>query len=668
MATIQELESALVKADAAGDTAAAKAFADEIRRMRTPAAKETPKAAPARKPKPSDQVFERSALLSLPSAAIYSGAKELGLGATELAGRGLRAVGLETPGNALVRMAQTGRAETPLDVARAQQAYPNAFAGIKLGSQIAMTAPLGGILAAPVRAVSPTLATAIRTGGMTVPATSSAVTKTALRAAGGATLGGASAALVNPEDAATGAVLGAAVPTIAAPVLKMTASGIGKLIDYTKGRVSDVRAAELLQEAFGGDTNTIVNILKNAPDDVTARQAMVDAGIDADAVFALGEQVEKRNLSGAFSRLAEAADTKRKGLLATASGGKTQESARAARETAKGKLTEVTTPMREEALAAANVGRGLAGDFGVPTEGIIKNIVGKLNKPEIAVSDENSAILKKVAQKIQSWVDENGSIDAQVLYQIRKDVINEKVRAAMRGQDPAAVKKRAAQVAMELRPAIDDAIETAGGAGWKEYLQAFSTGAREVDRMKLVAKAQQLYAENPKGFMRLVQGNNPKEIEKTLGPGSYAILQEVSGELGPSRLGALGQVAGELARDEQAALNAAAGAGQLEELLKKNQSIRLNLLNRFATITNEAMDILERNVSAAERKALDKAFQSGKNMAEALQTLPAARQAKLLNLFYTRQATPAVTRATGISAAQPNTMAPPVENRNAMAK
>ena len=53
----------------------------------------------APKAKPSDKVFERSELLSLPSSAIYAGARELGLGALELGGRGLRAIGLETPGS-----------------------------------------------------------------------------------------------------------------------------------------------------------------------------------------------------------------------------------------------------------------------------------------------------------------------------------------------------------------------------------------------------------------------------------------------------------------------------------------------------------------------------------------------------------------------------------------
>ena len=37
MATIEQLSSALIKADAAGDTVAAKAFADEIRRLKTAA-------------------------------------------------------------------------------------------------------------------------------------------------------------------------------------------------------------------------------------------------------------------------------------------------------------------------------------------------------------------------------------------------------------------------------------------------------------------------------------------------------------------------------------------------------------------------------------------------------------------------------------------------------
>lgn len=741
-----------------------------------------PAAAPARKAKPSDQVFERSELLSLPSAAIYTGAKELGLGATELAGRGLRAVGLETPGNALVRMAQTGRAETPPDVARAQQAYPNAFAGLKLGSQMVMTAPIGGIVAKPLYAAARTaprilpLANAVETAGMRVlPAAGGPVARTALRAAGGATVGGTTAALINPEDADVGAVLGAAVPTVGVPLAVSIAKGGAKaaqvfneIVDYFKGRSGDVRAGELLREAFGGDAQTISNILRNAPDELTARQAMADAGIDADAVYALGAQVEKRNLSGAFSRIAELADAKRKQLMALASGGATQEEARAAREAAKGRLTEATTPMREEALGMANIGgtvgqqlRGYAGQFGdeatqqvenvrrftragesaaaasepfypilgqprapgkytymgeLPTqaeqraaaaaeaslaagtkardaaaraadleaaglkpltsESIVSNIQRKLEDPTIGVDKINRRVLTAVSREIERWTKANGIIDARALYEIRKSAVNAEVQRLMPSADAAAQKARAAQILSQLKPVIDDAIENAGGKGWGEYIRTFSTGMDDIARQKLVAKAQQLYADNPQGFMRLVQGNDPKAVEKALGPGSYEILQEMAGQLGPSRLGVLGQVGRELARDEQIALRAAAGEGRIEALLAERTPIRLHLLNVFSSLGNKGLDIMERAATAAERKALDAAFRSGKSMAQALQVFPRAKQNKILaetyaetlGRAYQMPAAAAAPRAIGLATPQPNTMAPPVENRNAMAR
>jgi hypothetical protein len=90
----------------------------------------------------------------------------------------------------------------------------------RFGGNMAATAPVGGLLAAPLSKAAPALSSAIRTGGMTTGRTATGLggkaADLATRMAGGAITGGASAGLVDPEYAATGAVVGAATP----PVLK----------------------------------------------------------------------------------------------------------------------------------------------------------------------------------------------------------------------------------------------------------------------------------------------------------------------------------------------------------------------------------------------------------------------------------------------------------------
>src|SRR5690606_27671038 len=92
------------------------------------------------------------------------------------------------------------------------------FSGGRLAGNIVATFPLGGALAAPLRAfpaLAP-IAEAVATGGFrtgVAPAgLAGRVGNVALRAAGGAATGGAAAGLVNPNDAALGAMIGGVLP------------------------------------------------------------------------------------------------------------------------------------------------------------------------------------------------------------------------------------------------------------------------------------------------------------------------------------------------------------------------------------------------------------------------------------------------------------------------
>jgi hypothetical protein len=100
----------------------------------------------------------------------------------------------------------------------AQNADSNFYGGAKLATEIGMTYPVGGALAAPLRAVSGVaprmlapLAEAVATSGMKAGGATGLPGLTA-RMAGGAITGGASAGLVDPSQAGTGAMIGGALP------------------------------------------------------------------------------------------------------------------------------------------------------------------------------------------------------------------------------------------------------------------------------------------------------------------------------------------------------------------------------------------------------------------------------------------------------------------------
>jgi hypothetical protein len=99
-----------------------------------------------------------------------------------------------------------------------------AFAGGKLGAEIAGTAGAGGVLANGVRALGATRAAAglepivsgvargLETGGFRVGELAGTGLGNLARVATGAATGGAAAGLVNPQDAAMGAAIGGALP------------------------------------------------------------------------------------------------------------------------------------------------------------------------------------------------------------------------------------------------------------------------------------------------------------------------------------------------------------------------------------------------------------------------------------------------------------------------
>lgn len=125
-----------------------------------------------------------------------------------------------------------------------------AFQGAKLAGDVAITAPVGGALAAGAKLVPGVAKTAIpaalRSGGFSLgkPAATTAAGRAgdlALRTAGGATTGAASAGLIDMDTAGTGAVIGGAMPgavRVAGKVGGAVKKGAGALTRNTLGLVT----------------------------------------------------------------------------------------------------------------------------------------------------------------------------------------------------------------------------------------------------------------------------------------------------------------------------------------------------------------------------------------------------------------------------------------------
>ncbi|MDE3021923.1 MAG: hypothetical protein KGI54_08695 [Pseudomonadota bacterium] len=235
MATLDQLNAALIKADAAGNTDDARAFASEIRKMR--------EASPVTQEQPAPRQARTPILGSLLSGGLR-GAGEIG--ATIL--RALpNALGGDTAEQSTQRRADINAAVDSLNEGLGVS-QPLETVG-KLGTEIAGTAGAGGAIAKGMTAIpqvakaAPNLINAIQSAGMTAgkagPGLMGGLENLATRAAGGAITGGASAGMINPNEAGMGAALGGGA-TLAMKGLGAVGGAVGdKLGNALRLGVSD---------------------------------------------------------------------------------------------------------------------------------------------------------------------------------------------------------------------------------------------------------------------------------------------------------------------------------------------------------------------------------------------------------------------------------------------
>lgn len=310
---------------------------------------------------------------------------------------------------------------------------------------------------------------------------------------------------------------------------------------------------------------------------------------------------------------------------------------------------------------AASDALNRAGIKPLETAPIVDNITQMANKPEFAGNRDVATALKRVAQDVSEWTNSGGVIDAWALDAIRKNSVNAAIRDLYPAADIKVQKELAAGVLTKIKPVIVDAIESAGGTGYKQYLADYTKGMQQIAEKKLSGEALNLYKTNKDAFVRLVEGESPDAVEKILGPGSYNIAKEVS----ENTMNVLQDQASKVIRDANIKTQVAGGQEALKELMLQNLSkFRLpSYITAVAATTNKAMQILENKIGAKTLGILTEAFKTPGATADLLESLPGAernRVAKLLSdpkSWVQKAAAPATIGAT-------NALAPAQENQN----
>jgi len=608
------------------------------------------------------------------------------------------------------------------------QPESNLFGAAKIGTEIAGTLPIGGLMGRGLMAAAPSaapLATAISTGGF---GGGGLIT----RAAGGGIAGAASALAVNPEDTQTGAEIGAAFGVVAPRVVKELARGSGWLYDAFRQRLGDVKAARIARDVAGGDLSAIKIATTAAEQGNTAGQAA--AGIPNATWQAMDKLMQGQNTGSWWTKRSAAIEAETNAALDRLAGGATVTESRAVQEQTKKALDTITTPMRETELAAAGIAGQLLpgleaktarfgeaaankvedvrrftaaadraddwartwaassrapktgaapeigqvraparytypGQLAVKAEetatgaaesslrfgevardaasiakslevygltplkpnSIVASLKARLADPDIATNTDAARALTRLTDMFADWTNKFGVITPQAIYAIRKNGVTSALADFQGSED--AKQKLAQKVLLQVRPLIDDAIEQAGGTGWRDYLKTFEQGMHGIEQKRMADYAREIYQKGDKqGFVDLVKGNDPKAVENIFGFGRYDFTREMGGQRPKSAALEFMRLADVAQRDLRASDLANQGKKELYSILGKYTTpLNIpNFLNAKLTIVTKGLKEFEGRISKKALSTLEKASQNGATMAQLLETLPTSERSLVL--------------------------------------
>jgi hypothetical protein len=302
-----------------------------------------------------------------------------------------------------------------------------------------------------------------------------------------------------------------------------------------------------------------------------------------------------------------------------------------------------------------------------PLEGqkLTQSISTLANKPEFAGNDVLAGAVKNVADDIAKWTSNGGVIDAKALEAIRKNSVNAAIAQLRPGVDATAQRNLAAGVMSKIKPMIDDAIEGAGGVGWRDYLSTHAKGMQRLNEQKLTGEAARMWKTDKDAFVRLVQNESPDVVEKFLGPGNY----NIAAELADSTMSVLQKQAEKRLTELSVKEQVSEGGAALSQLLKQEISrFRFpSFLSFWASAGNKTLSELEQRLGAKTMSQLTQAMKTPQGAANLLETLPAVERNRVLNLLTNpQQFKPGAAAAATIGVK--NMLAPESQNQNALAR
>jgi hypothetical protein len=295
-----------------------------------------------------------------------------------------------------------------------------------------------------------------------------------------------------------------------------------------------------------------------------------------------------------------------------------------------------------------------------PLEGgpLVSTLRTMTNNPEFAGNDVLVGAMRNVSDDIAKWTSAGGVIDARALDAIRKNSVNAAIQQLRPGMDATSQRNLAAGVLSRVKPVIDDAIEAAGGKGYRDYLKEHAKLSQQIAEKQLTGEALRLWKTDKNAFVRLVQNESPEAVEKILGPGKYNVALELT----ENTLNTLQSEANKVIRSANIKSQVEGGQDALKELLLQSLSkFRLpSYLSAVAATTNKGLNILESKIGTKTMATLTEALKTPEGAANLLDTLPTAERNRVLQIMAdpTKWSAPTRATVTGGIAAGVNMLAP----------
>lgn len=622
------------------------------------------------------------------SEGVISGGGNVMFGGQRLVGQGLQAVGATQAGQALITDAQRRQAESQARVAPFKQEYPMSTGTGELGAEIIGTLPVGGAIAAPLRAIpaAAPLAQAIRTGGFstgrTVQGGAARAADLGIRAAGGATLGGASSAIINPDEAATGAMIGGAAPVVAPVLNRLVQTGVSKIADIRQ--MPNQLAAKIARDSLGtpeqvAAAKTALQEAQASGLDLTAQQALARSGLVAPSAQATME----RAIKGAQP----------KGARPTAD---TRMSIEVAQEAARKSTLNAVKPDLTEAINTRRIMSQplykAADNAVVPIDTDLVDVISRMpsgtlsSAAKLAKMEGRPFIMGKTSAP---RMEPTGVLDASgnpLMREIPGEV------AEITGESLHYIKRSLADIAygptattgigrdtqMAARGLLNDFVnvfETKVPA-YGQARRTFSDLSAPVNQAQVLREMVSVL-EKPGGGERIqpflnVLGRGEEAMLKRAGGRGGARFESLSEVLTPDQIAKVREVAKQLETESAIGTQITAGQQRASDLIKEelvNHRIP-NPLNSLISVANRVLEQIGAKVGKQTVAKLAESSLSAKTFDELLATLPAKERSNLLkamsdpSTWGTKGAT--ITRAAAMPAAPTNALAPTQQNQNAM--